>query len=375
MRFSDIPFHQSVKDRLVALVDNGSLPHALLLEGHEGIGKHMLVRALAQYIHCTDKRNGDSCGICHSCRLHQSLSHPDVIHSFPVIKITGRTTPPTSDDYLSQWNEFITEYPFMDFSKWLAKLGNENAKPVMYVTESDMLSRKLSRTSNLANSKIVVVWLPERINEECSNKLLKLIEEPPTDTLFLLSSDKPSEILPTVYSRLQRIEVKPVPENELSQYLISNNLISGQDAQSLAHLALGSVNRALNLASNTSENEEMLENFTRLMRLAYQKKIIDLRAWSDKIAKSGREGAAAFLSYCERLMGENFLYNLADGRLVYLSPQEAEFSSKFARFINERNVEKLRKVFIDARTDILGNGNAKIVLFDVAVKTILLLKA
>lgn len=372
MKFADIPCHESTKERLRALVDNDRLPHAILLQGRAGIGKFLLARAMAQYVHCENRQNGDSCGVCPSCVQHRSLNHIDTLYSFPVIKFSGKSTVPVSDDYLQQWREFLDESPYMNFDSWVSILGNENARPVMYVDESVSLIRKLNFTSHGSKYKIVVMWLPERMNEECANKLLKLIEEPPKDTLFIFTSDRPAEILPTIYSRLQRIDVSPMTEEAVASILSSE--MTHEEAVAAAHLSSGSVTEGMSRASVSSEENDMFDMFTQLMRLAYQRRIIDLRSWAEKLSKSGREKSMKFLTYCERLTGENFIYNLNNPGLVYMTRPESDFSRNFARFITEKNVEKLRKVFIEARTDIAGNANSRIVLFDVAVKVILLLK-
>lgn len=372
MKFSDIPSHDGVKQRLKALVDNDRLPHAILLEGRGGIGKMLLARALAQYIHCENHVGGDSCGVCPSCVQHASLNHIDTHYSFPILK--GKSNTAISDDYLAEWNDFLHESEYMDFGRWLTYLGNDNGKPLIYVDESASLLRKLSFTSHRSRYKIAILWLPERMKEECANKMLKLIEEPPTDTLFIFTSNNPAEILPTIYSRLQRIEVKPIEEAQLSAYLQQSCGMNEPIASATAHLAHGSVTEALNLADTAGDSAEMHQWFISLMRLSYQRKIIDLRSWADKIAKAGRERIMKFLSYCETQTGENFIFNVGDHRLIYLTEEELAFSRNFARFVNERNVMQLRKVFVDARADIGANANSKIVLFDVAVKVILLLK-
>lgn len=374
MKFSDIPAHDSVKRQLVEMVDGNHIPHALLLEGKSGIGKMMLARALAQYIHCTDRHDGDSCGVCPACLQHQSFNHIDTHFSFPVIKLKNRTEAAVSDDWIEQWRQFLTDSPYMDMNTWVEMLGNVNAQPQIFVDESGELIRKLNFTSHAARFKIVLMWLPERMNEPCANKLLKLLEEPHDDTLFILVSNEPARILPTIYSRLRRIEVKRLDDSTVAQYLEKYREVGHDAAEGIARLAEGSMLEAFHRLSASDESKQFLDMFMSLMRLAYQKKVGALRKWSNDAADFGREKCCRFMEYCERLTGENYIYNLRDPRLVALDNDESRFSANFARFINERNVERLRSLFIDARRDIAGNANAKIVLFDVAVSIILCLK-
>jgi DNA polymerase-3 subunit delta' len=212
------------------------------------------------------------------------------------------------------------------------------------------------------------------MNEPCANKLLKLLEEPHDDTLFILVSNEPAKILPTIYSRLRRIEVKRLSDETVGKYLTDHYGTDRDAAEGIAHLAEGSILEAVRRLSTSDESRQFLEMFMSLMRLAYQKKVGALRKWSNDAADFGREKCCRLLEYCERLTGENYIYNLNDRRLVALDNEESRFSANFARFINERNVERLRSLFIEARRDIAGNANAKIVLFDVAVSIILCLK-
>lgn len=373
MKFKDIPGHEDVKERLKAMAENRQLPHALLLEGPVGSAKFMLIRALAQYIHCENRTSDrDSCGQCPSCLQHQSFNHIDTIYSFPVIKKSGKST--ISNDCFGEFKNFITDSPYMDIDKWIASLGNINSQPVIYVEEGNELIRRLNFTARRSQYKIVLLWLPERLKEETANKLLKLIEEPHSDTIFLMSSDNSRMILPTIYSRVQRISVVRYSDDEIKNFLTNSYSISDHDAETLARLSSGNVIEALSLVDISKMRQKFLDLFIELMRKAYQRKIGLLRQWSNDVAALGREQIIKFLDYAARLIRENFILNLNVSQLNYLTVDERNFSVNFARFINERNVLKMFEVLNKAREDIAGNANPKIVLFDVAVKTILLIK-
>ncbi len=373
MRFRDIPGHEDVKERLRAMADERRVPHALLLEGPVGSAKFMLIRALAQYIHCENHTpNGDSCGKCPSCLQHQTFNHIDTIYSFPVIKKAGKST--ISNDCFGEFKNFISDSPYMDIEKWIAMLGNINSQPVIYVEEGAELIRRLNFTARQSLFKIVLLWLPERLKEETANKLLKLIEEPHPDTIFLMSSDNSRAILPTIYSRVQRIAVSRYSDDEIKHFLTASYPVSETDAETLARLSSGNVIEALSLVDISRMRQQFLDYFIELMRKAYQRKIGLLRQWSNDVAALGREQIIKFLDYASRLIRENFILNLHVDQLNYLTEDERKFSVNFARFINERNVLKMFEVLNKAREDIAGNANPKIVLFDLAVKTILLIK-
>lgn len=373
MRFRDIPGHEDVKERLRAMADERRVPHALLLEGPVGSAKFMLIRALAQYIHCENHTpDGDSCGKCPSCLQHQTFNHIDTIYSFPVIKKAGKST--ISNDCFGEFKNFISDSPYMDIEKWIAMLGNINSQPVIYVEEGAELIRRLNFTARQSLFKIVLLWLPERLKEETANKLLKLIEEPHPDTIFLMSSDNSRAILPTIYSRVQRIAVSRYSDDEIKHFLTASYPVSETDAETLARLSSGNVIEALSLVDISRMRQQFLDYFIELMRKAYQRKIGLLRQWSNDVAALGREQIIKFLDYASRLIRENFILNLHVDQLNYLTEDERKFSVNFARFINERNVLKMFEVLNKAREDITGNANPKIVLFDLAVKTILLIK-
>ena len=372
MRFADIHAHENVKAHLRELVDSNRLPHALLLEGPAGIGKFALARALSQYIHCENRIDGDSCGKCPSCKQHASFNQPDTVYSFPILKSESSTA--ISDDLFPEFKEFLTENKFMDFDNWLKLLNNPNGQPLIYVAESMNIIRKFSVTSYATRFKVLLMWLPERMQPECANKMLKMIEEPMADSILIFVSNTPQEILPTIYSRMQRVKVRPLSEPELETYLIQECSVAPEQAPGMAHLAQGSFLNIEKQLSARNDADKFLEYFITLMRQAYQRKIGLLRKWSVDVAGLGREGSMRFLAYCERMMRENFITNLRIPGLVYLNQDEETFSRKFSPFINERNVERLLNEFESARLDISANGNAKIIFFDLAVKVILLLK-
>lgn len=374
MKFSDIPGHESAKERLRAMVATSHLPHALLISAPEGSGEMMLARAFVQYLHCTDRTSdGDSCGHCPSCLQHQSFNHVDTHFVFPVLKKkTGGVT--LSDDYLPEWRRYLTEEPWMNFRHWPAMLGKADGQPRIYVDDADELRRKLSYTARTSAYKVALLWLPERLMDQSANKLLKLLEEPASDTIFIMVSNDPGQILPTIYSRVQRMELKRLPDAVVAGLLMQATGKTEADSLAAAHNSEGNYPAALAAMKANDVNARFLELFMRLMRSAYGRKVADLKVWSEKVAEMGRDSESRFLAYCERMVRENFILNLQQPALNYLDTQEQAFSSRFCPFINERNVEKLIAELEYARIDIEGNGNAKMVLFDLAVQIIMLLR-
>lgn len=374
MKFADIPSHDSAKTRLRGMIDNDRIPHALLIEGPAGIGKMALARAAAQYIHCERRSGGDSCGECPSCLQHQSLNHIDTYFSFPIVKKKSDRVS-VCDDFSTEWRDYLRDNFYMDFQKWMAELDSPNTQPVIYADEADALMHKLSFTTHSSRYKIALMWLPERLNIAGANKLLKQIEEPFSDTIFILVSDKPDEILPTIYSRTQRLQLKRLPDDIIARYLTERYSVDPADATAIAHNADGNMLSAINSLTLTKENKKHLELFMAVMRLAYQRNVKELKEWAVDVASLGREKELRFLEYCQRLVRENFIYNLNIAQLNYLNRDEAAFSKNFARFINERNVLEIAAQLDKAAGDIAGNGNGKIVMFDLAIRMIMLLKA
>lgn len=368
MFFKDVIGQEEIGQRLIQEVNEGRIPHAQLICGSEGVGKLPLVLAYARYICCSDRSETDACGRCPSCVKFNKLVHPDVHFVFPVVK-TGR-----SDDYIFEWRRIVLNNPYFTLNHWLNEINAENAQAVIYTKESDEIMKKLSLKSSEGGYKITIIWLPEKMQPACSNKLLKLLEEPPEKTIFLLISEVPELILPTILSRTQRFNIRKIDESSIALALQEKYGVQQANSLSIAHLANGNFIKALETIHLNEENQLFFELFVNLMRLSYQRKIREMKQWSDQVAGMGREHQKNFLFYCQRMIRENFIFNLHRKELVYMTPDEQNFASRFAPFVNERNVMGIMDELSEAQQHIEQNVNAKMVFFDFSLKMIVLLK-
>ena len=361
MKFSDIAGHKETIDALRSTVDSGRIPHAILLSGISGIGKFRLARAFAQYVHCRHRHDGDSCGVWPSCLQHQKHNNPDLHFIYPVVKRDGAQV---STDFIDQWKTMLSEWSYMPPEKWNEIIQAGNSQPAIFVNESEDIISRVSLSAYQENYKIFLIWLPEKLRPEAANKLLKVIEEPFEDTLFILVSNDDSRLLPTIFSRTQRFNMRPLADSDISDHLMLNRGIDPAIAEAAARIAEGSMGKAEQLACHPDEIMEFSALFKETMRMAYALKARELRIISESCASMGREKLIRFLSYCSRMIRENFIYNMKMPQISLMTPDEESFSIRFSPFIHEGNVEGLDSEIARASADIERNANAKIVMFD-----------
>ncbi|MBN2682326.1 MAG: DNA polymerase III subunit delta [Bacteroidales bacterium] len=373
MMFKDIAGSAQIKENLVNMVQNNRLPHALLFSGQEGVGKLALAIALAQYVNCTNRTPYDSCGVCASCSKIQKIAHPDLHFVFPLVKKDNPKIR-TSDDCLPLWREQISENPYFNIKSWMNKLDLENQQPGIFVEEASKILEKLNLKTYEADYKTMIIWLPERMHNSVANKILKMLEEPFEKTLIIMVSEAPDKLLPTVLSRMQHIRIPRLGSEEIKNEILKSSSLSEQEALDLAVIAdgcLAEIHELINSSENLKGNFEL---FVRIMRLAYKKDIFGINQWVEEVVSMGREKQKDLLNYMMRLIRENFILNIQEPSITCLTAAERDFSEKFSPFIHKNNVFGMYDETGKAYFHIERNGNAKIVLFDFAVKMILLIK-
>ena len=370
--FKDVIGQEALKEKLRREVDEGHIPHAQLFCGPSGVGKLALALAYARYLCCTNRSDGEVCGHCQSCKQWEQLMHPDVHFMFPIVS-SEKKKKTICADYLTEWRELLINSPYFSYSQWLEAIDAENSQALIYGKESDEITKTLSLKPVQGDFKITIIWLPEKMNETSSNKMLKLLEEPPERTIFLLCSEEPERMLPTILSRAQRINLPRLTEIEIAEALQNKYGIEPRDSENLAHLANGSFVKALDQIHLNEDNDRYLELFISLMRLAYARRIREMKAWSEEVASLGREKQKELLTYCQRMIRESFMANFHQKQMSYMNLEEQNFTSRFAPFVNEGNAMGIMQELSEAQIHIEQNVNAKMVFFDLALKMIVLL--
>lgn len=376
MQFSRIIGQEKIIGRFINTVKTGRISHAQLLYGSEGSGKLELAIAFAQYVSCANKTETDSCGNCPSCKKYEKLIHPDLHFVYPVVR-TKKITKPVSDHFINEWRSFILENKKHKLNTWLDFMGNEDGQAGIFAHESGEIIRKLNLKTFESEYKIMVIWLPEKMNLSSANKLLKMIEEPPMKTLFLLVSDFPEQIINTIRSRSQFVLIPKIDDGALSKELRETYKVPRTELKRVVKIANGNLFKALDLIENSESEKYNFELYVKLMRLSYGAKIIDLTKWVDEISGMGREKQKNFLTYALKMFRENFILNNSPQekeKLNQLTTDEENFSLKFSTFIHQNNIFEIYEEINKAHLHILRNGMDKIIFLDLALKLVKLLR-
>ncbi|WP_139957235.1 DNA polymerase III subunit [Flavicella sediminum] len=369
MLFTDIIGQTHIKNHLKTSADNGRIPHAQLFIGKEGSGTLATAIAYAQYVLCSNNSDPESCAL--KC---EKLAHPDLHFAFPVATNDKVKKHPVSNLFLEDWRNFVKEQPYGNLFNWFQQINVENKQGQIGVDEAEQIVKSLQLKSYEGGYKIMIIWHAEKMHTSAANKLLKLIEEPPAKTIFILIAEDQEQIINTILSRCQVLHFPVLSESDIADTLVERENSFHAEASKIAHQAEGNYNKALHLLKHDS-NDLVFENwFILWVRTAFKAKgnaavVQNLIEWSDTIAKSGRETQKRFLQYCLQFFRQALLANYSASSLVFLETQDPGFKmEKFAPFIHSSNILEIEKELGDALYHIERNGNAKIILLDLSIK-------
>lgn len=299
MNFSQIPGQKEIIGKLVRSVHEERVSHAQIFAGPEGCGSMALALAYARLISCENPSENDSCGNCKSCVKYEKLIHPDLHFVFPVIK-GKKATDPVSDNYIEEWREFVKKSPYFTINMWLDSIEVGNAQGMIFASEASEIIKKLSLKTFESEFKIMIIWLPEKMHQATANKLLKMIEEPPEKTLFLLVSEEPDKVIPTILSRCQLVKIPSFSNHAVEQYIIQRYNVDAEKAADISRVSNGNLTRACELCEDEASSLANLDQFKNLMRYAWKRDIISIISWSEAIATTGREAQKNFILFSDR---------------------------------------------------------------------------
>tara|TARA_B100000963_G_scaffold7215_1_gene5688 strand:+ start:40007 stop:41158 length:1152 start_codon:yes stop_codon:yes gene_type:complete len=374
MLFREIPGNIDIKNELISSVKNNRISHAQLLFGQSGSGQLPLAIAYARYINCENKLEDDSCGNCTSCIKYHAISHPDLHLVFPVIKQHNGVT--VSDNFVQEWRKFVIENPYLSVNDWLAKISQETTKNktgAIYKDEAISIQKKILLKNFEASYKVVLFWMPERMNRETANKILKTIEEPPKKTVFLLVSEKPADILPTIYSRLQKIKIKKFSKHDIEKYF-DDNVINKEVLNELQLITERNLGQLKQLIEGGAEELNLFKHFSSWMRFVYKSDIIEINKWCNNMSLMSRQEQILFVSYSLKIIRDCLLFNISSNKLIASSRNEQEFVKRFAPFVHEENIFLIVSELEKSNRYLKRNANAKILFYSISLKMIKYLK-
>ncbi len=369
MRFSDIIGQTKIKERLLRSYEKQRIPHAQLFSGPEGCGALSLALAYAQYLNCDDKQNGEPCGKCPSCCQNEKFIHPDVHFIFPYVKVDKKVA--SANDVLPNWRSFLSQNTYFSADQWHDYLNVENKQSIIGVADANEIIRKLNYKAFESKFKIVIIYLPEKMEESAANKILKVLEEPFENTVFLLVSENPEQLLPTIISRLQRIQIPPIDQESMLTALRKKNaMLDNGQLQDIIKIANGNYIQALKLIDDEQSSSEYFLPFCQMFTYIIKRQVKDMRNWATQMAdkKYGREKQKMFLEYTQKMVREIFISNLKQKELNYMTSREIAFIQPFANKINHKNIQEIMDELTLAENHITQNVSPKMVFFDLALR-------
>ena len=369
MLFKEIVGQGDIKKRLIQTVKDNRISHAQLLLGPAGSGNLALAFAYAQYIFCSNKGEHDSCGECSSCLKMQKIAHPDFHFIFPVYKLKdGRET--ISDDLIADMREALTQNHYLELDEFLDHHGIENKQAQIYVGESASILRKLSFKAYEGEYRIVIIWKPEKMNVQAANKILKMIEEPPERTLFIMVAENTDLMLATILSRTQMVKIKKTDDASMQTALVERFNLSPEHALRITHLADGNFSAAMKMASEGDDSTDNTQRFRDWMLACYKNNIPEMLNWSEKLASTdeGREKQKAFLAFCQNMFRKALMQTYSTPELARMTENERSFFLKFSTFVNGNNIMEITAELDSASYHIERNAYPKLLFFDLSLK-------
>lgn len=356
MLFKNVIGQEELKQHLIQVANADKIAQTQLFAGQMGYGTLPLALAFIQYVFCENRQAHDSCGQCGSCKKVNDLQHPDLHFFFPVVQSISKV----SSKLLPDWREQIKVNPYFDLYEWTQRMDDRERKPIISTEESQEIIRKTALKSYEGGYKVYVIWMAEEMNAICANKLLKILEEPPDNSLFLLLCESTEHMLATILSRTQLVNVPRIQENVLSNYLVNTLYIDQNTAESIASFSEGNYIKATHQIEQ-QENTDFLELFKTLMRASFKKDVTAMMDWAEETAQQTKEKQKLFVGYALHLIRQSILLNYTSGSINQLSTDEAEFLKNFAKFIHGKNIQSFMQTMNDIHYHLERNANPKIV--------------
>ncbi|MBC8488676.1 MAG: DNA polymerase III subunit delta [Bacteroidetes bacterium] len=373
MKFADIIGQETVKQKLIKTVKANRVSHAQLFLGPEGSGKLALAIAYAQYINCTNKVNSDSCGECPSCVKYNKLIHPDLHFIYPVSG-TKEFTKPVSVNFIAKWRELLIERNyFIGLNEWYEYIGIEKKQAIINANDCNSIIKTLSYKTYEADYKVMIIWMVEKLFHSAAPKILKILEEPPDKTLFVLISENQEQIINTILSRTQLLKIPPVDNEQLLKALIHENFEPGV-VNDAVKISGGNYIEAKRLITQSEDEEFNYSRFIKWMRLCFKNNAAETVGFVSEFAKNSRERHKSFLNYALRIIRESLLINLNTNELVRLNNREADFIKKFHPYVNSKNVDLITQELNKSIYHIERNANPNVLFLDLSLKIGKLLK-